>query len=355
MLYLVCLASRMKISIPMFFALLMSTCWLHSQQVDSIKVVNTEVDTVQFPPLFSLEHPKTFYKQRFMLLSGITTGTYTASSIFLWNAWYKDYPLSSFHTFNDMGEWLQFDKVGHSLGTYNTCNYLFIGALWTGMKRKNAMWTAVGLASVSVATIEIMDGFSEKWGFSGWDIVFNSLGAGLFASQELLWNEQRITLKISSQYLDYSDEPIQAVNSVSTTSIKERAAELYGTASFTTFLKDYNATTYWASVNVNSFLKRPKPSVLASCLNLAIGYGAENLYGGFENKWIKDGVEYELDSKSHPRYRQFLLSPDIDFTRIPTKHKWLKFALKMINILKVPAPALEYNTRGKFSIHGLYR
>ena len=43
-------------------------------------------------------------------------------------------------------------------------------------------------ASLFQASFEVLDGYSAKWGFSIPDIAFNTVGAGLYTSQELLWN-----------------------------------------------------------------------------------------------------------------------------------------------------------------------
>jgi hypothetical protein len=314
-------------------------------------------DTIHIfrPKLLSLIPADSFYRERFWLTAGTGGVFYSGLSIALWNAWYKDYPLTHFHTFNDWGEWLDMDKSGHLFSAYIACNYSFRGARWTGMNRRKAMWTAVGIGTGLQATIEVMDGFSEKWGFSLGDIAFNTLGAGLFAAQELGWQEQRIQMKASGIRPDYSQEAILSSDGGQVTNLDDRAAGLYGTSFFHVILKDYNALTVWASANVHAFLPNKKNGRFPTWLNLAFGYGANNLYGGFENTWTDDsGATYVLDPAAYPRYRQFYLSPDIDWTRIPTRHRWLKFVLGLFNWVKFPAPAFEVNTLGKLKFHTLY-
>jgi hypothetical protein len=41
-----------------------------------------------------------------------------------------------------------------------------------------------------------MDGYSAEWGASS-DIIANAAGTALYVSQELIWQEQRITPKFS--------------------------------------------------------------------------------------------------------------------------------------------------------------
>ena len=81
-------------------------------------------------------------------------------------------------------------------------------------------------------------------------------------------------------------------------------------------------------------------------LNVAIGYGAENMYGGFENEWMIDDNTFTLDPITYPRYRQWYFSPDVDLTRIPIRSKFLKTIVCMANIFKFPAPALVINGHG---------
>ena len=217
------------------------------------------------------------------------------------------------------------------------------------------MWTGAGVGLGVMTTFEVMDGFSEEWGFSFADMCFNTGGVALFVGQELAWQEQRIQMKVSGIRPGYPTEPLYASDGTTITTLDERAAGLYGTTFFHVLLKDYNALTTWASVNVRSFLPNKETSKFPAWLNLAFGYGADNLYGGFENKWeTADGAIFELDPQRYPRYRQYYLSLDVDWTRVPTKKRWVRLAFRAINYLKIPAPAFEVNTLGKTRFHFLH-
>ncbi|HMJ46392.1 MAG TPA: hypothetical protein VK498_03640, partial [Ferruginibacter sp.] len=43
------------------------------------------------------------------------------------------------------------------------------------------------------------------------------------------------------------------------------------------------------------------------------------------------------------RYRQWYIAPDIDLTKIKTRKKGFRIALDLLNIVKFPAPSLEYS------------
>lgn len=304
------------------------------------------------PPALSLEPADSFHKSR--LIMGATVGAtiYGVAAVGLWKAWYKDNELTRFHTFNDWGEWRFVDKAGHWFSAYLECNYAHQVATWTGMSPGAARWTALGIGMGIQTTIEVMDGYSAKWGFSWSDMAFNGLGAGFFLVQDLAWQEQRILMKVSGTRPQYSDEPIYDISHSQMTSLRERARHLFGSSPFETFIKDYNAMTIWASVNLSSFATKSRKNGVPPWLNIAVGYGAENIFGGFENQWTtNEGTTFSLDQQTFPRYTQFFLSPDVDLSRIPTNKRWLKLILGALNWIKIPAPGLEVNTLRQIKWH----
>lgn len=297
------------------------------------------------------EAPDTLHKGRFWLAAGTGAVAYTGTVIALNEVWYKDYPRSGFHSFDDWDEWQQMDKAGHMFTTYFESDWIYQVARWTGMKKKASILTG-SIAALGIQTsLEVLDGFSSEWGFSWSDMAFNTAGAGLWAGQQAIWDEQRIRMKFSTTYRNYPDEVVMGMPSGETT-LKARTDELYGTGFFERRLKDYNAQTIWLSVNVHSFLapqnKFPK------WLNLAVGYGAENMFAGQTNTWEEDGNTYTLSEELYPRYRQIVFSPDIDLSRLNIKSKPLKALVYMLNVFKIPAPALVINGKGGVEWDWLY-
>lgn len=295
--------------------------------------------------------PDTLQKDRFWTAAGTGIVIYTGALIGLNQLWYEDYPRTSFHFFNDGAEWNQMDKAGHMFTAYFESDWVYHVARWTGMKRKPGIWTGAAVAVGLQTTFEVLDGFSSGWGFSVYDCAFNVAGAGFWAFQQATWDEQKIKLKVSSTSRTYPEEILMGTPS-GTTTIRERTDDLFGTNLLQTFIKDYNAQTIWASVNIHSFLK--DENRFPKWLNIAVGYGAENMFGGFENKWEVEGNTFQTDDARYPRYRQFVMSPDIDLTKIKTKSKPLKVLLGMVNIFKIPAPALVINGKGGMKWDWLY-
>ena len=290
-----------------------------------------------------------FHKGRFWGISSFTTVAYTGTVIGLNELWYKDYERSKFHTFNDWGEWLQMDKMGHAFTAYFEASYTFDFARWTGMKRKPAVWTSAALAMLFQTTVEVFDGYSDAWGFSTSDMAFNALGAGFFVAQELIWEEQRILWKVSNRYPNY--DQLTGSGTASDSDIKNRAEELYGGNFASRLLKDYNGQTIWLSINPRSFFPTSKwPSIL----NVAVGYGTENVFGARSNTWTVEDIGFSLSANDYPRHRQFFLSLDLDLRRIKVKKPIWKLLLRAVNVFKIPSPALEWNVGQGIKVRPLY-
>jgi len=293
-----------------------------------------------------LQPADSLHKGRFWTCSSIGATIYGTSVVLLNQVWYSQSERDKFHFFNDWDRWEQVDKAGHMFTAYNMAGWVFDGARWTGMKRRSSMWTAAGVSFMLQGTLEMLDAHSKKWGFSVPDVAFNTLGIGLFVGQELAWKEQRIVMKVSSTIPSYSTDLIYDTNGGNPISFQDRAHNLYGEKFPETFLKDYNGQTNWLSFNIHSFMKK-KNTRLPRWLNVAVGYGAQNMFAGQRYKWeTDDGVFFQRDPEILPRYRQFYLSLDIDLKRIKTKSRFLKTAFSVLNFIKIPAPTLELNTQG---------
>jgi Predicted periplasmic lipoprotein (DUF2279) len=278
-------------------------------------------------------------KGRLALVAGTQAALMAGSYIALNQAWYDNYEKESFHTFNDWEEWLQMDKMGHMWTTYQLSRYSTSLWKYAGIKPSTSVWLGGTSAMLYQSIIEIQDGFSAKWGFSWYDMAANALGAGLFIGQELGWKEQRIQVKFGYWSYNYPSD------------LTYRRDELFGTSQIERLLKDYNSQTYWISANMHSFLPQSK---IPKWLNISFGYSADLMLGGTENIW-EDESGNTVDRSDIPRVRRFYLSPDIDLTKIPTRKKWLKTTFYIFNMIKVPLPALEYSSQGKFSWHWLHQ
>jgi uncharacterized protein YfiM (DUF2279 family) len=267
-------------------------------------------------------------KKRLWTVTISETALTTASFIGLNTLWYKDYPRSSFHFFNDNVEWLGLDKAGHLNSSYHISRLSTKAFQWTGLAKNKAILYGGSSAMIYMTGIEVLDGFSAQWGFSWGDMLANTGGAALFMLQEWGWEEQRMRIKFSfmpSKYAQYRPE-------------------LLGSNILQQSLKDYNGQTHWLSINPHSFLR--EDSRFPKWLNIAFGYGADGMTGGVENP--PDISPY------FERYSQYYFSLDLDLEKIPCKRPWVKTLLSTLNLIKIPFPALEYNKKDKMRFHVVY-
>jgi hypothetical protein len=273
-------------------------------------------------------HPKFFQpsyifnKKRCATVISTEAVLSTGSLIVLSQVWYKDYPRTAFHTFNDNGEWLQMDKCGHATTAYTVGKYGMRLLEWSGVRRKKAVWFGGLTGFAYQGVLEIFDGFSSGWGFSTGDIAANALGSALLIGQEYLWEEQRISLKFSFHKSPFA----------------QYRPNLLGDKWNEQILKDYNGQTYWLSVNIASFLR--EDTRFPKFLNLAFGYGANGMTGGHFNPVMTNAAGNLI---TFDRYRQYYLSFDIDLTKIPTHSYFLKSVFETFGFLKIPLPGVEYS------------
>jgi len=248
----------------------------------------------------------------------VVAGTY----LVLDQAWYANHPRGEFHFFDDNQNWLQVDKAGHAFSAYQLG---YVGSEimdWSGAGQAKSTWLGGSAGLIFLTGVEIMDGFSENWGFSWGDMAANAGGTALFIGQELLWQEQRVTLKFSYYPTDFPAEN----------------PDLLGQSWQEQILKDYNGQTYWLSGNVNSLTHS---NLLPEWLNLAVGYSATGM--------IEARPEMNFNAQ-----RQFYLAPDIDLRKLKVREPFWKAVLKAVNCLKVPMPTLGIGQGGELKFYPLY-
>ena len=298
-------------------------------------------------PIF--EVPDTLVKKR-ALAVGITAATlYTGTLIAVNEFWYKGFPRSSFHTFNDWGEWENMDKYGHAFSAYAETKLFYHASRWTGLSDKKSAIAAIAFSTLAQTSIEVLDGHSTNWGWSWHDVAFNTGGTLLFGVQQYAWGDQRIKMKFSYSPTSYSTTTI--MNDNVSSSIFDRAQESFGTGAAERLIKDYNAQTIWLSANIKSIIAI-EDSKFPAWLNIAVGYGAENLLGAFGNGWVRNGTSFRPNN--FERHRQLFLSFDIDLEKLPVRNKALKGLLKIVNLIKIPSPTMEFNSIGQQNFHWLY-
>lgn len=290
---------------------------VQSQQIDESKANNQQPNV----------------KRNVGIVIGTEAALYVGSMTGLYYLWYADYDQSPFHFYNDNAEWLQMDKAGHAMSSYHVGLMGYEALRLAGCDEKRSILYGAPIGFIFLTTVEIFDGLSKNWGFSWGDIAANAFGTGLFMGQQALWHEQRICMKYSYHHTQYAQYRPDLLGS----NLPER------------MLKDYNGQTIWLSFNIKSIFLN-KGSKFPSWINIALGYSGEGMTGGFDNTLTYNGKNIP----EYTRTRQFVLSPDIDLTRIPVNNKFLKTTLKVLSFIKFPMPAIMCDSQGNVSWHWLY-
>lgn len=259
-----------------------------------------------------------------LLIGG--SSAYATAMVGLSTVWYSQNEMGKFHFFNDNAQWKQMDKAGHFYSAFLISHFSYQGFRWANLhQKKSAFWGAM-TGVILMTPIEVLDGFSKEYGASWGDALANSLGSFSFYAQLLAWSEIRIHPKFS----------------FSPTSLARQRPEVLGMGLTQELIKDYNGQTYWLSFDLDKFFpSRPFPR----WLNLAAGYGAQDMLYARNN---------ENQEKGWDPYRQYYLAIDPDLTAIRTKNKFVKTVLFLVNLVRLPAPALEYSSRKGWKFHYLF-
>lgn len=238
--------------------------------------------------------------------------------------WYKDSEPQSFQFFNDNNQWLQMDKVGHIYTAYHLTDINYQLLKNTGMDPKKAMLYSSISSTAMMLPIEIFDGFSSSYGASWGDALANTVGA-LLPYQQFLLDQNYIYPKFS-----FSQSPYAHLrpNTLGKNYIEQ-------------LIKDYNGQTYWLSTDFNIFSKENK---FPNWLQFSLGYSGNQMVYGSPLDNLENG---------YTPNRQWLLSLDLNLEKIEVEQKWLKVIFKVINKVKIPFPAVEWNGKDVV-LHPLY-
>lgn len=241
---------------------------------------------------------------------------YTATLIGLNQLWYAKSNKQSFHFFNDNNQWKQMDKVGHFFAAFQFSYATSSVLQWSSVNKRKADILGSVTGFLILLPIEIMDGFASDYGASAGDLAANATGSAFYLGQSLLWNEVRLYPKFSFQRTGYP---------------RLRPDETLGNGWASELIKDYNGQTYWVSVNLDKFFRFPK------WLNLALGYGAHDMVYA---------TDTENSAAGYTAYRQYYIGIDFDLSHIQTKSKLINTTLYILNLIKLPAPAISFSTNG---------
>ncbi|MDX2195787.1 MAG: DUF2279 domain-containing protein [Cytophagales bacterium] len=244
----------------------------------------------------------------------------------LFQVWYGQDNITTFHWFDDRAEWLLMDKFGHFYVSYLSCSIFYSLWLWAGLNKNTSLIFAAFMAIEYQCGYEIADGFYAGYGASAYDICANIAGALAYVIQILLFNKILAGIKFSFY----------------PSSFHAMRPELLGHNLLQQLIKDYNGQTYWFAIHNPFITNKILPSWLMPC----IGIGAEGLLGGHDNVGAGQGFAHIA------RCRKIIFSFDICVDAIT--NKTIKNALWIFRYIKVPMPAVVINFCTGIKLHYIY-
>jgi uncharacterized protein YfiM (DUF2279 family) len=267
---------------------------------DSLVLREVETEVVQ------VVEGRPFNARRFWTGVGVVAAADVGMMVALNELWYKDYPRSRFHWHDDWDNWAQQDKIGHLLVAYQLARVLGHYGRWSGLSPGQAALFGGGASFVFQSQIEILDGFSEKWGASWGDIVANAAGSALGAAQiadpRLKW----YTLKYSYRPSPYYDAKAGYLGNV---------------------LKDYDGISYWLVLRPADML--PEGTPWPRWLAVSVGHGADNL-------------RHARSRPDFPHQRLLFVGLDLDvLTTVDWPYPWMRTVAGFFSFVRIPAPALQ--------------
>ncbi len=229
------------------------------------------------------------------------------------NAWWSG-QRGDFHIQDDWDYAVQADKVGHFTAGYILSYFTTEGMLTSGFNPEAA--TIIGsLIGLGYHTyVEIEDGYARDWGFSPSDMAANALGAGFFVLQHYVPALQSFQPKwmwVPTKWTGARPIPHE-----------------------TAVVDDYNASTFWMSIDIHNLLPQSMQASWLPWLNIAVGYAARN-------------VGYFPEEPT----RHLVIALDYNMVRLlPEGGSFWNWIRQSMNMIKFPAPAIEFGPTTKFRL-----
>ncbi len=215
------------------------------------------------------------------------------------DAWWHGHT-TQFRFVNDPNFSGNFDKLGHTFGSYLQSSAMMHAVEWSGADPLTAAYVGFAVAFAQQLYLETNDGVTRFWGFSPGDI-FSNMAGSLYPLAQVTFPELRHFTPKFSYYPSTQYKKVHWAQS---------------------YIDDYEGLTYWLSVDVHHYLPAPLKSYWPDWLNIAVGTGLRNYV--------------EQVSWQHTVY----ISLDINTQKLPGNGLFLNGLKTLLNYVHLPLPAL---------------
>ncbi len=247
---------------------------------------------------------------RLGVIGGVTAAGFIYGYAVQNDIWWKD-ENASFH-FNWQEDWTYAhgaDKAGHLYFPYLISSVYGDLFQWSGIEKDDAYLYSGILALTHQTFVEVRDGFSQRWGFSWGDMIFNTIGAAFPYAKAKLPALRGIFFKVSYY-----------------PSLRFR------NNSHKVIIDDYESTYHWAVLNINKYLDQDNKSFLWDFLNIGFGHGVKNL---------------DSDNPDH----EIFIALDLNLNAIKWDFIGWKIIQKAFSFYRLPSPAIRLSP--DFAMFGL--
>ncbi len=259
-------------------------------------------------------------KKRLYLVSGVTFLGMTATYIAHIKPWWSGKKQGFRFKFDWVNNyWLEIDKFGHFYANMQLTRLTATMFRFAGVSYRKSLWIGAGNSLLLYTAFELTDAGFADWGFSVPDYVANILGAGYPLLQEYAPLFRHFQFKMS--YL-----PSRYYKS-------DRYAATPGFIDYQAYpypAGDYDGMTFWLSADVDWLLPHSVKPFWPDWLNIAVGYGAENLPQA--NQALKNRLWY--------------IGLDYNLVKLPSRSPFLKSIKSLLNAIHFPAPAIRVDGSG---------
>jgi Predicted periplasmic lipoprotein (DUF2279) len=249
--------------------------------------------------------PRT-YTQLDPLKTALVGGGFTAVlgglQIYQYNAFWSD--RTTFRIIDDGDLEYGADKGGHFFAAYTMSKFATDALMTSGFSHDLAVISGGLIGAGYQFFVEVQDGFGRGWGFSPSDVYANTAGSVFHILQHFVPFFSNLQYKAEFFPAPWFGEKTRKGAS--------------------TPIDDYSAWTWWVSVNVHNMLPEFAKPFWPSWLNISVGYAARNLEWADASRRYIIGLDWNLE-KILPEGGPFW--------------NWLR---QYLNVIKLPAPALEF-------------